>query len=700
MSGSSSSSSSCYPASFTSEDFESSALGNTDSECPPAKKKAKTVTQSSSHAKFKPSWKLPLYITSSSKGNKYAYCKLCSSHFTVSHGGFNDLKRHVDGAGHQQRLKDSQKNASISTFFGEAREPSLAHASKVMSAELMMTQFIAMHNLPFQAADHLSDLFSSMFPDSKIAADFACKHTKTKAVICDALDPHLKKPVIDLVKTSPFNLLCDESNERGDAVKLLTILVRVFEPNNGIIVTRHLETVGITDLTADGIFTALEETLQKYQLPFSHVMSFTSDTCNVMKGARGGVIAKLRVEQPKIIDIYCVCHLVNLCVKAATKTLPLKVDDLLVDIYYHFRNSVKRMASLHDYAEFCSIEYKSVLNHCETRWLSLRRAIQRTLEMWEPLCSYFCSHPDVEKPGKVRTIFRLLSDPLTKPWLCFLSNTLAVFDKFNVFFQTSSTATIHKLHGESERLLKTVLSFFIDPCVLRLNSSDLTKVNYTDPSIHLPEEELFIGDDTAAFILHLRDNEGESVEGFYKGVVKFYEGFVKKQLKAFDFKSQIFHMLSFLDPIQSQNIPQSTFDLIEDNIPVVFNKAVTKFEHREFVTDTDIDPEVDCDAVKFWLKVCSMKSPMGELKYENLATLALQLLSIPASNADSERVFSLVRRIKTEFRSSLSTETVSALIGCHFNKTSKCCEMTKFADCLLVKAKTCTHERNMSYTST
>ena len=29
---------------------------------------------------------------------------------------------------------------------------------------------------------------------------------------------------------------------------------------------------------------------------------------------------------------------------------------------------------------------------------------------------------------------------------------------------------------------------------------------------------------------------------------------------------------------------------------------------------------------------------------------------------------SLVRRIKTEFQSSLSTETVSSLIGCHFNK--------------------------------
>ena len=73
--------------------------------------------------------------------------------------------------------------------------------------------------------------------------------------------------------------------------------------------------------------------------------------------------------------------------------------------------------------------------------------------MWDPLYSYFHSHSDVEKPGKVRTVSMVLGDQLTKLWLCFLSNTLAVFDKFNVFFQTSTTATIHKLHGECERLL-------------------------------------------------------------------------------------------------------------------------------------------------------------------------------------------------------------------------------------------------------
>ncbi len=87
---------------------------------------------------------------------------------------------------------------------------------------------------------------------------------------------------------------------------------------------------------------------------------------------------------------------------------------------------------------------------------------------------------------------------------------------------------------------------------------------------------------------------------------------------------------------------------------------------------------------------------MGNL-YKNLATLALQLISTPVSNADSERVFSLVRGIKTEYRSSLSTETLSALIGCHLNNTLSCCEPTEFEEALLSKAKTCTMERNLSY---
>lgn len=146
------------------------------------------------------------------------------------------------------------------------KQPDSLHSSRVISAEVMMVKFLVLHNLPFKAADHLSELLPVMFPDSAIAADFACKWTKTKAIVSDVLDPFMKKPVIEQLKVALYSLLCDESNDRSDTVKLLTVLVRLFDTTHQITVTRHLETVGITDLTAEGIFSPISQTLGKNQV--------------------------------------------------------------------------------------------------------------------------------------------------------------------------------------------------------------------------------------------------------------------------------------------------------------------------------------------------------------------------------------------------------------------------------------------------
>ena len=65
-----------------------------------------------------------------------------------------------------------------------------------------------------------------------------------------------------------------------------------------------------------------------------------------------------------------------------------------------------------------------------------------------------------------------MSKPSTKLWLCFLSNVLAVFDRFNTFFQSSSVSTAHKSYGEIIHLLNTVLGFLIKPQVIIQHSDD------------------------------------------------------------------------------------------------------------------------------------------------------------------------------------------------------------------------------------
>ncbi len=59
--------------------------------------------------------------------------------------------------------------------------------------------------------------------------------------------------------------------------------------------------------------------------------------------------------------MHCICHLVNLCVNSAVKVLPFKVYEVLVDIYYHFHHSVKRITTLKEYADFCDVEFKSII---------------------------------------------------------------------------------------------------------------------------------------------------------------------------------------------------------------------------------------------------------------------------------------------------------------------------------------------------
>ena len=74
--------------------YASSSLGGLRS---PPRKKGKSMGT----GKFRSSWRLPPHITASPKGSRFAFCKGCTSNFCISHGGLNDIKRHVDGPAHK-----------------------------------------------------------------------------------------------------------------------------------------------------------------------------------------------------------------------------------------------------------------------------------------------------------------------------------------------------------------------------------------------------------------------------------------------------------------------------------------------------------------------------------------------------------------------------------------------------------------------
>ena len=71
-----------------------------------------------------------------------------------------------------------------------------------------------------------------------------------------------------------------------------------------------------------------------------------------------------------------------------------------------------------------------------------------------------------------------------------------------------------------------------------------------------------------------------------------------------------------------------------------------------------------------------MKSPQdeSELRFSKPSGLAKTALVLPHSNADPERLFSMVKKIETSQRSHLKAETTSNLISCKYNNPAACFE--------------------------
>lgn len=95
-------------------------------------------------------------------------------------------------------------------------------------------------------------------------------------------------------------------------------------------------------------------------------------------------------------------------------------------------------------------------------------------------------------------------------------------------------------------------------------------------------------------------------------------------------------------------------------------------------------------AGSFWWRVGKMKTVDGEPRFPTLCRLMAGLLSIPCSNADSERGFSILRKIHTDQRANLDHSTIVSLMSFKIN-TYSCCFNTKLPEELLSKSKKATY---------
>ena len=412
--------------------------------------------------------------------DSFGLCKVCNADIYVANTGKQSLKNHSLSKKHVGAIKNYTPQKSINSFVKQAS----SLEDKVLEAELRWSTFMAEHDLSSNLCEEVASLFRSMFPDSAIAGGFQCGRTKNTYLTTEGLSRSIHAELVNELQTTKFSVLIDESNKKH-GTKYLHILVRYYHARERRVVTQFYKAVVVNTGTAESIVSALNASFEEDSIPWMNVLHIMSDSPNVMRGKKSGVIALVKNRYaPHLLDIGgCALHYIHNSVSYATESLGDEIEEFAVDVHSFFKHRTRLCDEFKEVQTLLELPEHIVLRFVGTRWLSILPVANRLLEQWDALKEFFNSlkvnHPSVASTERAKRIIQNLNSSLIRAKLMFLSTVLPQFERFEKMFQ-SEDVQIHILYDELSVLLKNIMAQFIKPAVMTnvQTGTDLLAVSF------------------------------------------------------------------------------------------------------------------------------------------------------------------------------------------------------------------------------
>ena len=234
-------------------------------------------------------------------------CQQCNAHFCVSHGGRSDINQHLQSQKHKEAEKAIASAGNIGSCFVTHSDGS--ESRKIAVIEAVITYLGVRHGQSFRANDCLSKLIKNT-----VEPKFSSARTKSQAIICNVLAPHVMTEVIeDSHEAKSVTLSLDPSNKKD--IKLFPIVVRYFLPNGGV-VDKIIDFVSLLGETTNLQDDMVKEVIQKFNLP-NKIVALCADNTNTNFGGvrrldKNNVWRKLEAElEREIIGIGCGAHIIH-----------------------------------------------------------------------------------------------------------------------------------------------------------------------------------------------------------------------------------------------------------------------------------------------------------------------------------------------------------------------------------------------------
>lgn len=170
------------------------------------------------------------------------------------------------------------------------------------------------------------------------------------------------------------------------------IVIRYFDQEKGV-QNKLMDFYEDSNETSQKFFENIDNFMLQHDLDTTLLSAFSADNASVNYGAHNSVYQKIKdkYSDTKVVKANCNCHVLHNAARNAMKALTYDVENLIMKVYAEFSNSAKRTRELQAFFEEFEIEYRKVLRHGPTRWLSLGRAVDRLILSWPAVSAYFKS---------------------------------------------------------------------------------------------------------------------------------------------------------------------------------------------------------------------------------------------------------------------------------------------------------------------
>jgi hypothetical protein len=575
----------------------------------------------------------------------------------------------------------ASKQAPIDAQLSRAREKEQKNAYIALRAIVTSVMFLARQGLALRGHENdegnfqqLLNLRAKDIPELQKWLIGAKKHYTTADVQNELLQIMAHAILRDITSTireaKYYSLIVDETADIS-GIEQVSLCLRYVDDN----FCPHEAFLGLyqtANTTADAITSLILDSLTRFGLSLDNLRGQCYDGAANMSGINKGVQAKLSEKQPLAVYVHCANHSLNLALQDTTKSVQLIRDCLQMvnDIGVLIRDSPKRLQHFADIAVANDASCSAPRPLCPTRWSVRVEAINGILRCYEVLLLQLndLSQATDDAAAKAHGLHEKLdkSETLLALYICqeiftpaeLLSKTLQ-----NSTMSVSGALEAAKLviHTLESKRSEEHYDFLWNKMVQDGEQMELVAPQLPRQRKKSTRLQFDYGHATSA------GHQFNSAKDYYrKSFFEAMDAVITEMKDRFD-------QPGFAKYEKLEKSLLTSVDNFLADADLTSNCASYGFDMHRLPTQLGMIRQLMpnglnslCDAVeRFQSLHAETRSLLSEVE-----SLIKVLLVIPASSAHAERSFSMLRRLKTHMRSTMTQARLNyvCVLNCYQEK--------------------------------